>query len=58
MPLVTRDSTQANVFIGSSEPTAANGDLWSDTGNSKLKRYNGTSFDTIGSSIAEMVAYG
>jgi len=47
MPLVTRDSTQASLFIGTTTPTANSaGDLWQDTSTSlaTLKEWNGSTW--------------
>lgn len=54
MPLVTKDSTQANVFIGPNEPNGNLGDLWSDTTTNLLKKHDGSSFEEfIGSDSPE-----
>lgn len=60
MPLVTRDSTQANVFRQSTTPTGTTGDIWVDTSTSPPteKIYSGTAWNPTGANKAELIAFG
>lgn len=49
MPLVTRSSQNANVWVGDADPSApVDGDLYSDTADNNLQQYDGTTFNRIG----------
>ena len=59
MPLVTRQANQGNLFSQDVvPPNWLDGDLWSDTTANKLKLNNGGTAETIGRSIAELIAFG
>lgn len=59
MPLVTRQANQGRLFVEDLEPAALlNGDLWSDTTANVLKRDNNGTVETVGRSIAELIAFG
>ena len=59
MPLVTRTSTQGNLYKEATEPPNwLDGDLWSDTAGNSLKLNDGGTAKSIGRSIAELAAYG
>ena len=51
MPLVTRSSQNASVWVGDSAPSnPIDGDLFSDKTNNKLQVYDGSSFNDVGTS--------
>ena len=60
MPLLTQQGN-GHVFIQQTTPTGAStGDLWSDTSSSPppLKKYNGTSWDSVETPVWKLVSLG
>ena len=59
MPLVTRTSTQGNLYRESTEPPNwQNGDLWVDTDDGTIYVNISGTATTVGRTVQEMMVYG